>query len=170
VFVAVETGYGPRVLPIFFARPITHRTMSSTKRKHRSSSPSASPRKRKHKHKSAAAPLLNEVTTSPQVAATSLFQKGKMRLHIAVPPAAVTSLSTFIHSHLTSSLLLKHYEQGTIVAFGDFSSVSGLGRLVDECPFAWSEFEGEVVFFNPRLGQRISTFPLKPQARFYIHR
>jgi hypothetical protein len=139
--------------------------MSTTKRKHRSSSPSASPKKRKHKHKSAVAPLLNEVVELSQVPDTSLFQKGKMRLHIAVPPAAVTSLSTFIHSHLTSSLLLKHYEQGTIVAFGDFSSVSGLGRLSDECPFSWSEFEGEVVFFNPRLGQRISTYPSKPRRR-----
>src|SRR5204863_1670121 len=85
----------------------------------------------------------------------SLFQKSRLKFHIAVPPAASDSLETFLHTHLTSTLLLKHTPNGTIVAFSEFKSVGGLGNIQDECPFSWSWFEGDVVLFNPRIGERI---------------
>ena len=137
------------------------------KRKHRSSSPSASPKKRKHKSKSST--LLDAVHESPDLTAPALFQKARLKIHVAVPPAAAaepSSLSTYMLSHLTSTLLLKHTENGTIVAFSDFASLSGVGRVLDECPFSWSWFEGDVVLFNPRIGQRISNFPLSPLLDF----
>lgn len=129
--------------------------MSTPKRKHRSSSPSSSPKKRKHKRKSSG--LLDEIPTSAHLTAPALFHKARLKLHVAVPPAALPSLSAYMHSHLTSTLLLKHTQHGTIVAFSDFSSVSGPGRVLDECPFSWGWFEGDVVLFNPCIGQRTST-------------
>jgi len=33
--------------------------------------------------------------------------------------------------------------------------VCGIGRIVDECPFAWEWYEGDIVLFNPVVGQRI---------------
>ena len=134
--------------------------MSTPKRKHRSSSPSSSPKIRKHKRKPSA--LLDTIHKSADVTSQSFFQKARLKLHVAIPPAAATgssSLSTYMRSHLTSILLLKHTEYGTIVAFSDFSSLAGVGRILDECPFSWSWFEGDVVLFNPTIGQRISNSP-----------
>jgi hypothetical protein len=124
------------------------------KRKHLSSA-SSPPKKRKHKHKSLT--LVDAVSQSSDLAAPALFQKARLKIHVAVPPATLLSLSTYLHSHLTSTLLLKHAENGTIVAFSDFNSLPRLGRVLDECPFSWSWFEGNVLLFNPRIGQRICT-------------
>ena len=99
----------------------------------------------------------------------SLFQKGRLKIHVAVPPSATatggagtgagaSSIDVFLHTHLTSNLLLKHTENGTIIAFSNFKSLSGRGRILDECPLAWSWFEGDVVLFNPQIGQRISMY------------
>jgi len=132
--------------------------MSTSKRKHSSPPPaSSSPKKRKHKYKSSSHTKSSHVESSASSTATSLFQKSRLKIHIAVPPAAVESLDTYLQSHLTSTLLLKHTAEGTIVAFSGFKSLDGAGRVLDECPFAWSWFEGEVVLFNPRIGQRIRT-------------
>ena len=140
--------------------------MSTSKRKHSTPPPpSSSPsKKRKHKHSKPSTTeqlLKNNVSESSQ-----LFQKSRLKIHIAVPPAASTSLDTYISTHLTSVLLLKHTANGTIVAFSGFKSLSGVGRILDECPFSWTWFEGDIVLFNPRIGQRIRTHPTKNHAEY----
>jgi len=133
--------------------------MSSSKRKHQTPPPNtSSPKKRKHKHKLLHSSKKEKTVTAGAKTVTplSLFQKSRLKFHIAVPPAASDSLDMFLHTHLTSALLLKHTQNGTIVAFSGFKSVFGAGTIRDECPFSWSWFEGDVVLFNPRIGQRIS--------------
>jgi hypothetical protein len=130
--------------------------MSTSKRKHLSPAPSSSPKKRKHKHKSSSHSKSDPVETKSW-SASSLFQKSRLKIHVAVPPAAAGSLDVYLQTHLASTLLLKHTEDGTIVAFSGFKSISGPGRVIDECPFSWLWFEGDVVLFNPRIGQRIRT-------------
>jgi RPA43 OB domain in RNA Pol I len=129
--------------------------MSTTKRKH-PTPPSPSSKKRKHKHHTPSSVSSEQIVKKAiSSAPPQLFQKSRLKIHVAVPPAASTSLSTYIHSYLTSSLLLKHTANGTIVAFSGFNTLSGVGRILDECPFSWSWFEGDIVLFNPRIGQRI---------------
>jgi hypothetical protein len=132
--------------------------MSSSKRKQQSPLPSSSStKKRKHKHKPSHSKKYKAVNAFAKTfTPASLFQKSRLKFHIAVPPAASGSLDTFLHTHLTSALLLKHTENGTIVAFSGFKSVNSRATIRDECPFSWSWFEGDVVLFNPRVGQRIS--------------
>lgn len=128
--------------------------MSTSKRKSSTSSPSTH-KKRKHTHS-------KSVAASSQPASTpQLFSKARLKAHIAVPPSASASVSTYVHSHLISTLLLKHTAQGTIVSLADFKNIGGTGKLVDECPFAWSWFEGDIVLFNPLIGQRIRKSRLK---------
>jgi DNA-directed RNA polymerase I subunit RPA43 len=111
-----------------------------TKKKHRTLDSPSSSKKRKHK---------DVPTPSP------LFQKGRLKIHVAVPAAAASSLEIFIQTHLTSTILLKHTSNGTIVSFSSFKPTSPTSRILDECPFSWTWFEGDVVLFNPRIGQRI---------------
>jgi hypothetical protein len=112
----------------------------STQKKKRSQASSTT-----HKHKQ------KDISSSSP---TSLFHKGRLKTHIAIPPAAIPSLDTFLQSHLTATLLLKHTAYGTIVSFSNFHPLSGQGRILDECPFSWSWFEGDVVLFSPKIGQR----------------
>jgi len=131
--------------------------MSTSKRKHTtppSSSPSSS-KKRKHKHSTTSSKSSKVRSQS----APQLFQKSRLKIHVAVPPAATTSIDAYIQSHLTSTLLLKHTENGTIIALSGFKSLNGQGRIINENPFSWSWFEGDIVLFNPRIGQRIRTYP-----------
>jgi hypothetical protein len=128
--------------------------MSSTKRKHPTPPPPSS-KKRKHKHQSKSSTEKQvDKPTSPS-SPPQLFQKSRLKIHVAVPPSASTSLDTFISTHLTSTILLKHTPNGTIVAFSNFKSLKGAGRILDECPFSWSWFEGDIVLFNPQIGQQI---------------
>ena len=127
--------------------------MSTTTNKRKSSTPPPSThKKRKHKHSKAPtyAAASSQTPSTPQ-----LFSKARLKVHIAVPPSATTSSSLYVHSHLTSTLLLKHTAQGTIVSLRDFNSTGGTGRILDECPFAWSWFEGDIVLFHPQIGQLI---------------
>ena len=141
--------------------------MSTSKRKHPSPPPSSSSKKRKHKHRTSD---INKSRIEHPTLSSSLFQKSRLKIHVAVPPAASTSLDTFLQTSLTSTLLLKHTENGTVVAFSGFRSSDGAGRIVDECPFSWSWFEGDVVLFNPRIGQRIRIFALnKSEVRRYCN-
>jgi|SRR5579859_3747503 len=113
----------------------------STKRKY---SETKSPSKKRKRHTS-------DGQTS--ISKSSLFQSGRLKIHVAVPPAC-TSLDTFLTTHLTSTILLTHTKHGTIVAFSNFKGTDS-GRIIDECPFAWSWFEGDIVLFNPQVGDRI---------------
>src|SRR5271170_2954622 len=108
-------------------------------------------------------------TTTPQQkhsasSQSHLFHKARLKTHIAVPPAANPSLDTFLQTHLTSTLLLKHTPHGTIVSFSNFNPLSGQGRILDECPFSWSWFEGDIVLFSPKVGQRIRISPQERRA------
>jgi hypothetical protein len=134
--------------------------MSSTKRKHPTPPPPSS-KKRKHKHdrQNPIEKAINKISTSASSSPPQLFQKSRLKIHAAVPPSASTSLDTFISTHLTSTILLKHTSNGTIVAFSNFKSLNGAGRILDECPFSWSWFEGDIVLFNPCIGQRIRNGP-----------
>ena len=141
--------------------------MSTSKRKHPSPPPSSSSKKRKHKHRTSD---VNKSRIEQPTLSSSLFQKSRLKIHVSVPPAASTSLDTFLQTSLTSTLLLKHTANGTVVAFSGFRSSDGAGRIVDECPFSWSWFEGDVVLFNPRIGQRIRIFALnKSEVRRYCN-
>jgi len=132
--------------------------MSSSKK--REATPQSSTKKKKHKHKHTVSSASLSVEKSASSSKTQLFQKSRLKIHVAVPPAATaTSLETFLHHHITSNILLKHTENGTIVAFSNFKAVASTALIRDECPFAWSWFEGDIVLFNPRIGQRIRTFP-----------
>jgi RPA43 OB domain in RNA Pol I len=140
-------GPGPIYLRIFHFhrnRRSPNFAMKTSKKKRSAASDSPSSHKRR-KHK--------DVSLT-----TSLFQRGRLKIHVAVPSAAASSLDIFIQAHLTSTILLKHTENGTIVSFSTFKPISHVGRILDECPFSWTWFEGEVVLFNPRIGQRIRTF------------
>jgi hypothetical protein len=117
--------------------------MSTLKRKHSRASSTTTP---KQKH--------------PTSSQSHLFHKARLKTHVAVPPAATPSLDSFLQTHLTSTLLLKHTPHGTIVSFSNFHSLAGQGRILDECPFSWSWFEGDVVLFSPKVGQRIRISPL----------
>lgn len=130
--------------------------MSTTKRKHATSPPSSS-KKRKHRHSTPSSAVAEPASRKPTSSPPQLFQKARLKIHVAVPPAAMTSLNAYIHTYLTSSLLLKHTPNGTIVAFSGFKGLAGTGRIRDECPFSWAWFEGDIVVFNPRVGQRMRT-------------
>lgn len=133
--------------------------MSTSKRKHLTSPSETSKKKKKHKHSAQnTSPGADRVPKTVSSVASQLFQKSRLKIHVAVPPAASASLDVYIHNHLTSTLLLKHTANGTIVAFSEFKSLSGVGRVVDECPFSWAWFEGDIVLFNPRIGQRIRMY------------
>jgi hypothetical protein len=149
--------------------------MSTSKRKG-STPPSSNPskkRKHKHKEKDSQASVISQTPTKSitgtnvisvddtnSTSTVSLFHKARLKIKIAVPPAATDAVDAFLNQHLTSTLLLKHTNQGTILAHANFKSLTnGLGRILDECPFAWTWFEGDVVLFNPQVGQRICVFP-----------
>jgi hypothetical protein len=135
------------------AHRLTTAMSTTTTNKRKSSTPPPSThKKRKHKHSkaTASAAALSQPPSAPQ-----LFSKARLKVHIAVPPSATTFSSLYVHSHLTSTLLLKHTAQGTIVSLRDFNSTGGTGRILDECPFAWSWFEGDIVLFHPQIGQLI---------------
>ena len=133
------------------------RRMSSSKKKE--TTPQSSTKKKKHKHKHTASYVPPSLEKPSPSSKTKLFQKSRLKIHVAVPPAAATtSLETFLHHHLTSNILLKHTDNGTIVAFSNFQAIASTALIRDECPFAWSWFEGDIVLFNPRIGQRIRMF------------
>src|SRR5436305_5341282 len=98
--------------------------MSTSKRKHTTPPPStsSSPKKRKHKHSTTSSSSPTSIKSRPQ-SPPQLFQKARLKIHVAVPPAAIPSIDTYLQSHFTSTLLLKHTENGTIVALSGFKSL-----------------------------------------------
>jgi hypothetical protein len=150
----------------FCFTPKTREEMSTSKRKHSTPPPPSSSPSKKRKHKHSKSSATEQLPKSPVSESPQLFQKSRLKIHVAVPPAASTFLDTYINIHLTSVLLLKHTANGTIVAFSGFKSLSGVGRILDECPFSWAWFEGDVVLFNPLIGQRIRTYLTKNRTEY----